>query len=398
MTRRAAALAAAALLACGPVWAQSKFLLHLSVKDASAPNDPRFEAPSVTYFVSPDALFSDDTILRTVTPEPRDERDRYTYGTRPEEAIGDGQFANRYAFIEIFRPPYVVVDPRLLRVQLNPNDLGTPMIRTVQLEHPANLAEIYRSELNQILRGSDIGTSGYEQAFSAARSAIGFDPRLDNYLLAVRVLRSNLGDPDADLAFAPDTISNLESIEGFAELSFEDRWTVLLELMDTLVGAEDPDRRYGTRGTVAEAAIQLGQEMLDYIDVGDPAQAALPVVKVFQHLSYLHALNEDCLSLVENAEAALTDAEAVEMAWTAQRRFFLEWGDCLEQVTRFGDGRAREEVLAAAAVDPFLKQLWAGFGTAAGRAETRLRFATGDADRRILDLYEFSQSVVQQGG
>ncbi len=132
--------------------------------------------------------------------------------------------------------------------------------------------------------------------------------------------------------------------------------------------------------------------------MSDPAQAALPVVKVFQHLSYLHALNEDCLSLVENAEAALTDAEAVEMAWTAQRRFFLEWGDCLERVTRFGDGRAREEVLAAAAVDPFLKQLWAGFGTAAGRAETRLRFATGDADRRILDLYEFSQSVVQQGG
>ncbi len=370
---------------------KDKFNLILTIRDHSFPNEPRFETPYVRVYVTDDSsephVSDSDNIL---TRTPQGDFNGKTYVFRDE--IGDGDQIRAYAHILVSAldskdgQDYFPVDPRPLRTRLQAENLGSALEPEVRLDRREKLAEIYRAELNGILRSSQLDDASFRQAWAAALSAIEYDPRLDNYLLAVRVIRANLSVAGSTLVATPSTPDDLMALGGFSELSFEDRWAVYLDLLDTLSQAPELSRRYGSAGTVREAGIQLGTEMLDHIDFADSDQTALSVVKVYQILATLHAASNDCFSVTENAAEALRNAEAIEMSWAVQRRLFLEWGDCLERVSAFGDGRSIEEFVAEASTDDFVQDLWSAYRTAGARVESRLRFATSDADRRIADL------------
>ena len=138
--------------------AQERFRVHLTVKPAWT-GEPEISPPEVIYLVSrEDFLSGEDDIRHLVTPQPEEMRNSnaFQYGTAHNETIGDIRYEGNYVHIDVHRPPYVVTNPLLLRVQLEEQHLGSPIVRTIQLDHPKNLSRIYRDEANFILRGGQL--------------------------------------------------------------------------------------------------------------------------------------------------------------------------------------------------------------------------------------------------
>ncbi|WP_143526291.1 hypothetical protein [Roseivivax lentus] len=392
-------MSALVLASAGAGYAQEKYFLHVTLKDESY---SLTSPPTVHYEVYP---FSPSTAPGmpeedSIVPTKRGEPSTFIYGEdRLNDYIGGQERSNYFVFIDVDRPSNLLpADPGKLLVRMNPRYLGgQPIQREIVLKTRAQFAELYRIEVNQILRLSRLSDSDFERAYKAALGAIDYNPELDNFLLFVKVLRAQLAAGAGPPSYAPATPEELAiQLSGYSDLPFRERWLVELDLLDTLVGASDLDRAYGSAGTVRDAALLLGTAMIDALDGAEADLADLPVVRVYQHLSALHAEAGDCVSLSENAARALADAEAIRMAWTAQRRLFLDWGTCLETMSGFGTGPTIDAIIEDASEKPFLRAQWGDFADASLRAESRLEFATAAADVRIRDLKDISLRISER--
>ncbi|MFQ6552340.1 hypothetical protein AAD018_008345 [Aestuariibius insulae] len=380
-----------------------KFNLRLSIAHFGY-NEPQFEAPrvSIDLAVSQNkpSLTSNDWIDK-ITPNgklgdlPGSDRTGYNF----YESFGDASLIDDFAHFEIEAlgiDGETVFFPRgesFIVKRLDRSYFGGPLPLTVELDRTESLARLYRSEISKALRDGSLDERTFQRAISAAETAITYDPRLDNYLAYLKVVRSNLSYDDIPLVRSPAGSNDLNELDGFSALTDREKWIINLELLETLSLSQNLRRPYGNHGQVLDVAIQVGTEMLRSIDFSSDIDADLPVVRVYQTLAGLHAANEDCISTAENSANGLRHAEAISMSWTAQRRLFMDWADCLERVTRYGDGRPKEVLRASIQTDPFLKGLWAAYVEAGDRVESRLRLSTSDADARIFELYEFARSI-----
>lgn len=321
----------------------------------------------------------------------------FLYGHKTDGLI-HADFTGKYLRAEIDLDNLLPTNPSLLVAQLENQNLGRPPTeRTITLQSYAQFSELNRSEVKNILRLSNLDEPAFERAFEAALGAINYKHELDNYLLFNEVVRSNVGATNVPMIYSPAGPDELQAIlPGFGDLDFSEQWLIMVNLLDILAAARDPERRYGTAGTVRDAGIQLGNTMLNTLASSDADLSELPVVRVYQHMSGLHAAAEDCVSLAENADRALENANATRMSWSVQRRLFLEWGTCLEKITGFGTGPTREAIIDTAKASPFLSQLWASFAEASERVIDRLKFATSDADKRIYKLHAFSKLITER--
>lgn len=394
MTRRSAMIAGLLVSTMTAAQAQDvnqdRFLLHVTVGDASF-DVPRFNAPSVTYFVSSEMKLRDDNILSARTPSADEVRSGYAY----KDQLGDGDLIRTYAHISIDAGAYVVSDPRLLRIQLRSDDLGNPIERTIKLENRNVLAESFRLELSGILRGGDLSAEDFQRAYNAAVGAVEFNPILDNYLQVLRVLKANLRTAEP-LAFAPGGLSDLNALSGFDALPFAQRWVVQLALLETLVGGPDLNRQIVPGLSVRDVSIEIATDMLSQLDFNNPDHGVLAVVRPYQILTFLHAGNDDCMSLSETTAAALDNAQAISMNWASQRTFLLDWGDCLERMTGFGDGRTLEQFVGDSAGDPFLSDQWLQFDARIIPRRSQLNASGGAVADRIKQLGEIAGQIIAQ--
>lgn len=393
----AAILAMTIGLGPAPAAANERFMLHLTVKAADR-ETAGFDAPEVVYFVSrEERVVRQEDVDHTVTPRHKERQGLFIYGEHPNDAIGDIRYEGDFVHINIYSPSYVVTNPLLLRVQLQEQHVGTPIRRTIQLDHPKNLAKLYRDEAIHILRRGQLGRTDLIQAEEAARSAMQYDPSLRHMELLLRVVRRGLAEGGRALTFAPASISDMRAIDGFEAMAVEDQWNAMLVLLEVLAGVQEPQQSYGRVGTVEEAAILLGDELLKAGDDVFPAKADLPLLKVFRTLSYLHQRNGDCLMLVDNAKRALAIADDVDMAWNAQRRFLGEWSGCLSRVAGLDEAGPTDAAFSDAIGDPFLVALWSEFADSLTPYQSRLRFSTAQEDRDLLKLHVFALRVQEEG-
>lgn len=377
--------------------AQNQFFFELTIQDRSYSLGDR--APVVTYVVYKEEPHPGLRPEKAFPPTVEGGNNVFIYGgNRVEDRIGGPTYTRYFVRADIDLDNLLPTKPQYLLAQLENEFLGTqPIKRTVVLKSRAQLAELYRAEVNDILRLSSQQASDFERAYKAALGAIDYKGELDNYLLFNKVLRANLYGNDVPILYHPATADEIGLLlPGFGDLSFSESWMVQVNLLDILADAPDSGRAYGTAGTIREAGILLGTSMLNELEATGEDPADLPVVRVYQHLSALYAAENDCVSLSANAERALSEAEAIRMAWTAQRRLFLEWGDCLEQMAGFGVAPTREAVVETSAANPFLADFWSAFETAGNRAAPRLQFATRGADLRIREIHELSQVIVER--
>lgn len=377
--------------------AQNQYFFELTLEDRSYSLGDR--APVVTYVVYEDEPRPGLRPEKAFPPTVEGGDNVFTYGgNRVEDRIGGPNYTRYFVRADIDLDNLLPTKPQYLLAQLDNEFLGTqPIKRTVVLKSRAQLAELYRAEVNDILRLSSQQATDFERAYKAALGAIDYKGELDNYLLFNKVLRANLYSTGVPILYHPATSGEIGLLlPGFDDLSFSESWLVQVNLLDILADAPDAGRAYGTAGTIREAGILLGTSMLDALETEGADPADLPVVRVYQHLSALFAAENDCVSLSRNAAQALSRAEAIRMAWTAQRRLFLEWGDCLEQMAGFGVAPTREAVVETSAANPFLAELWADFESAGDRAAPRLQFATRGADLRIREIHELSQLIVER--
>ncbi|QFS82976.1 hypothetical protein FIU97_09200 [Roseivivax sp. THAF40] len=379
--------------------AQDRYRFEVTIEDQSYTLQT---APAVHYRLyetEPGPGADLDAHYDAKNPEATGNPNRFVYGAGRLDHVGDSSDTRSYVRVDIGQFENLLpADPTLLVARLTPNYLGGPPIkRTVVLKTRAQFAELYRLEVNQILRLSQLGEDDFERAYKAALGAIDYSPDLDNYLLFIKVLRAELDSGSGRLTHTPATREELALLlPKYSELDFGNRWLIDVDLLDTLVGARDPDRSYGTAGTVRDAAVMLGTSMIEALETADADLASLPIVRVYQHLSALHAGAGDCISLSENAARALADADEIRMAWSAQRRLFLDWATCLEQMSGFGTGPDIDTIIADAAEKPFLKAQWSAFAEAGQRAGTRLEFATAAPDVRIRDLKDISLRISER--
>ena len=129
-------------------------------------------------------------------------------------------------------------------MELRPEVAGQGEIAVqLPLTKRSNLAESYRREVAETLRKDPMTEKDYRRALAAALSATEIDPRLDNFLLALKttglaVADNRLDDPSLIL-----TLNDLRARAGFGSLSFADRWRVEGELLGVLANAPNLPRR-----------------------------------------------------------------------------------------------------------------------------------------------------------
>lgn len=386
----AAALAAGLALAAAPGAGAQGYQIEGAVYERGVAT-PSFPAPTVVIRVVRDLRHPDGGVDLERLAEVELEDGAYKF----EEYLGDRSLSNRIAVFTAEAGDYMM--PGLKYVQLEDGMAGRRSIEvTLELQKRGVLAEAYRREVFGILREDRPGREGYRRAVNAALSAVEYDPKLDNYLLAVKASRVALHEGQIDDPTLILSLDDLRAMSGFSALGFAEQWRVESELLDMLASAPDLSAQVSFGDTFATAAVALADAMLAQLDPADPALRELPVTRVFNALTRLHARNGDCPSLVAASARALDLAPALAMNWASQRRFLVDWGDCLERMSGVADGRPARDFAADARAQPGLAGLWRDYGAALRRAETGFLHPATEEDRRLKRFLELASLI--EGG
>lgn len=368
-------LAVLAITLAGPVGAQGFEIDGTLFEPGST--TVNFPAPRVEIQVV--SAIGGASVLGKFAERVRLNGDRYEFNER----LGDLRLSNMWAVLSAESGEYV--SPNLKYVQLDGGRTGAIEV-TMPLQRRGVLAEAYRREVFDAFRQDNPGQDDYLRALSAAFNAIEFDPSLDNYLLAVKASRVAIHNGDLDHPSLVTSNDDLRGMKGFEALSFADQFRVQSELLDLLAAAPDPTRRLSSGETFQTAAIRLAEGMLAQLDESDPGLAALPATKVFNAANSQYSRQQDCSSLIRNSAHAIELSEALTMNWSSQRRFLLDWGDCLERLSGVGDGRSAEIFLEQTAAQPALRGLWTRYADAFVGRELNLLFPSNDQDARLKGL------------
>ncbi len=349
------------------------------VRDWDFPTEPRFSAPLITFTLASqsfDRYFGSSN--QVATPD----RGAFVF----DKYLGDFRITNNWAIVEVQAGggDFILADPSDGRVLLTPEYSGDPIPLALNLRHRSNVAEGYRRAVLDALRNPNLSLEILEGVNTDALKAVAIDPKLDNFLLVTRVTSATTRRGIHDVDGAILSIEDLNALDGFSNLTIDDRWRVQSSLLDALVLSDE----------AREEALQAGKDMLASLPVDDPAALErLKIVRVFMTVSDLYATNGDCLSLARNAERAVELAPAIRMDWTSKRAVMLEWGDCVEKLSGVGDGRTTDQFLADAATSDALSSLWKSFAEAGDDAYGGIAFSTLDKDVRLRRLIETAQAI-----
>ncbi|MBD3664628.1 hypothetical protein [Sulfitobacter aestuariivivens] len=357
-------------------------------------NAPAFDSPRVDVYVLSDKtdLPSDDLIVDEDSSDlsPPD----YDFSTR----FKADNVRNNYVMVVASANGYFPVTPdnrigpRIRRIR---NDMiGQDIEMGVALKRRSVLAELYRSETNSILRDAQPTPETFERAMKSAANAVEIDPRLDNYLMALKVTSRALSRGETFNGLVASR-TDIQALGNFDGLPKNEQWRIQSELLATLMRVPQLDMPLTRTDTAAELAIRLGDEMIASLDFSDPQDTALPVTRIFHTLSVLHSEQKDCQSLIDNNERALSHAEALSSNWASQRALYLSWADCLEELSG-GAGqtdRSADAYISETAGNPFLKQQWTRFSRSADRIRAQLNFATNSQDQRLKELVQTAQLI-----
>ncbi|MEO9820714.1 MAG: hypothetical protein ABJ370_17200 [Paracoccaceae bacterium] len=353
---------------------------------------PSFEGPRVDIYILTENV--EHPTEEFILDEDEGELDSdYNFSER----FGVDKVKNNYVMVVGRANGYMPVRPdgkvgnRIRRI--NSDALKPEIDMPVDLKKRSYLAEVYRVEVNQILRQSDRTAEVYERAANAAASAVSTDPKLDNFLLAVKVTKTALKQGQ-NFNGLLTTREDIQALGGFDQLELDSRWRVQLELLESFLGADDLEMSINRTNTVASLAAQLGDDMLQRLDFQDEAQTKLPVTRVFANLSILYVQLGDCQSLIDNNELGLINAEKLQSNWRSQRGLYLSWADCLEKMSGIGQvSRSSTEYIQETGKSAFLKAQWVRFSKATKRVQERLAFATSGSDARLKDLIKTADAI-----
>ncbi|MEO9516564.1 MAG: hypothetical protein ABJG55_12665 [Paracoccaceae bacterium] len=355
-------------------------------------DDPSFDGPRVDIYILTENV--EHPTEEFILDEDEGELDgEYRF----EERFGVDKVKNNYVMVVGRANGYMPVRPdgkvgnRIRRI--NSDALKPEIDMPVDLKKRSYLAEVYRVEVNQILRQSNRSPEVYERAANAAASAVSTDPKLDNFLLAVKVTGNALKQGQTFNGLLT-TREDIQALGGFDQLDQEERWRVQLELLESFLDADDLEMPVNRTNTVATLAAQLGDDMLQRLDFQDEAQTKLPVTRVFASLSILYVQLGDCQSLIDNNELGLINAEKLQSNWRSQRVLYLSWADCLEKMSGIGQvSRSNTEYIQETGKSAFLKAQWARFSKATERVQELLAFATSGSDARLKDLIKTADAI-----
>lgn len=388
-----AALCAAAILGPDGAFARENgYLIQGRIIDGEFPAQPRFPSdPVVSYQVYDDETPQPEELaLLAGAPPVRLDRSHYVFSENTPAGLS---LARAHIFFDIQVAGYILTEPEtaVKEIPNSVDNLGTIPVE-FRLVRRSVLADASRREATEALDKADPGPDDFERAEVAARTAIEIDPRLDNYLNLFDIIRKANRSDYPELMMDFHSTDALARLPGYDSLSFEEQWRLRRELLLTLTRMPDQEAALGFTGTVRDAAVAVGQEMVGELSP-DGDYRDLPVIEVFRALSALHTANGDCISLIDNNARALALSTNAAMNWGSQRMFLLEWADCLLLRSGIGDGRTEEQFVSDAAASPVLSQEWARFAAAAEAVEASFAFPTSDADARLLGEYRRARSI-----
>ena len=374
-----------------PAYAQQAVKIVGQLREQGA-SDPSFDGPRVDIYILTENV--EHPTEEFILDEDEGELDGdYNFSER----FGVDKVKNNYVMVVGRANGYMPVRPdgkvgnRIRRI--NSDALKPEIDMPVDLRKRSYLAEVYRVEVNQILRQSNRTPEVYERAANAAASAVSTDPKLDNFLLAVKVTKTALKQGQ-NFNGLLTTRQDIQALGGFDQLEQESRWRVQLELLESFLGADDLEMSINRTNTVATLAAQLGDDMLQTLDFQDEAQTKLPVTRVFANLSILYAQLGDCQSLIDNNEQGLANAEKLHSNWRSQRVLYLDWADCLEKMSGIGQSdRSVAAYIEQTGSNAFLKGQWARFVASTDRVRERLVFATSGDDARLKELMKTADAI-----
>ncbi|WP_106745377.1 hypothetical protein [Yoonia maritima] len=365
------------------------------IVDGEFPSDPRFPGTPAVWF----EVYGDQSPNRIDPPlgrgSPDVERDNSTYVFESEPIFGN--LARTYAFFKIDVPGYTLAeapetDVAVRRIPEDVSDTNGLVPVQFELVRRSVIADASRQEATRALDIENPGPSDFERADTSARTAVQINPTLDNVLNLFDILRKANRSGYTELIADFHTTEALESLPGYENFDFNDQWRLRRELLNTLARMPNLDSSLGFGGSVRDAAIAVGEEMIDELSEGADYRE-LPVIEVFRTLSNLHSTDGDCPSLIENSARALELSDEAAMRWGSRRLFLLEWADCLLIRSGIGDGRSEENFLSDASNSPVLSTEWARFEAIAANFEASFAFPSSDSDTRLLSNYERAQSI-----
>jgi hypothetical protein len=373
------------------------YLIEGRIIDGEFPNDPKFHSAPAVHF----KIFNDETPapeeLALVTGQPPVERNGTAY-LFSQTTPGGLSLASAHIFFTIGLDGYILKRPETARKEIprRVDDLGLIPVQ-FELVRRSVLADASRQEATEALDKARPGPADFERAEISARKAITIDPTLDNYLNLFDIIRKANRTDYPELMIDFHSTEALNGLPGFNDLSFAEQWRLRRELLITLLRMPDLDAPLGFSGSVRDAAVSVGQDMVTDLSDGED-YTALPVIEVFRALAKLHATNGDCPSLIDANARALELADEAAMNWGSRRLFLLEWSDCLLRRSGIGDGRSEDAFLSDAAASPVLSQEWARFEDAAGAFEADFAYPASDADARLLKTFERARIISEKVG
>lgn len=367
--------------------------------DGEFPSEPRFPAAPTVSFQIHASVSPDDYQTALLRREPKVEKNSGGRAWKFSENIF-GELSRTYIFFKIDLPGYTLAQApgagyaiRQIPPKSEIRNGEVPV--EFELLRRSVIADAHRREATASLDKAVPGPNDFERANTSARKAIEIDPTIDNYLNLFDIIRkaNRTGYPElsADLQSA----AALELLPGYEGFNFEQQWRLQSELLMTLVRMPDLDAPIGFGGSVRDAAILVGQDMVGQLVDGEN-YSKLPVIEVFRALARLHTENGDCPSLISNNARALDLSDEVAMSWSSRRLFLLEWVDCLLLRSGIGNGRSEEAFISDTALSMVLSGEWARFMEAASAYEQDFAFPSSDADRRLFDEFERAQTITER--
>lgn len=376
---------AALCATCGPGLAQGYEVVGTVFERGTSP--PSFGPPTVEIAVVEDIGAVRDSLGDlgdlTFVLVPDLEEEGFVFS----KYLGDWRLGGRTVVFSAQSGGWVL--PGLRTVQLRNELAGERDIEVLlPLERRSVLAEAYRKEVFEVYRQDNLAAADYLRAVTAAQRAVEDDPRLDNYLLAIRTSRAALFEGGLEHPTLLTSISDLRAMPGFAALDFAGRWRVQSDLLDMLASAPAPEAPAFFGQSYREASIAVAEQMIAQLSADTPDLRALPATRVFNTLTQMHSDNGDCPSLVQASTRATDLAEPLNMNWASQRRFLLDWGDCLERLSGIGNGRSAEAFVEQTRANARLRALWADFSQATRRNDLNFLFPSNATDERLRALAE----------
>ena len=376
----------------------SGYVIQGKVVDGEFPNAPRFEGPPIVEIVIVRGRELSESLdpLHNNLMDLRERDNRYVF---KEELFPLVRYAGTYAFFiaEANGGDYILREGDWKRVLLASDVSSTGDVPvTLKLFPKSRIADAHRRESLAALRG-DPGTEEFERAYQAARSAIDYDPTIDNYLNLFDILKKAIRSGYYGLVEDFYQVGDLEALRGFGDFSFVQQWRLMTELLITLSRIDERDTPVGFGSTAGSAAISVGEHMVTLLEDGADYRA-LPVIQVFQALERGYWADRDCGALIRSNARALELADEASMNWGTQRGFLRSWGDCLHRRSGYGDGRLEERFLDETAADPGLAESWREYFEAADRRVAEFRFPTGDADELMKEYHARAGEIVERSG